>query len=140
MAWVIFKKTSILLDGGIKEKFMTLKQIKFNPFKHWGIISDLYKQSFPKEERIPFFGLGSYHWEKWIYTVSLSHSWIRRWLCSYEPDRATNSIRLSGYLWQFLFWTWRCINLFDKLIKRTLPKLYWTKKLSNWEKNKSFGL
>lgn len=24
---------------------MTLKQIKFNPFKHWEIISDLYKQS-----------------------------------------------------------------------------------------------
>lgn len=36
---------------------MTLKQIKFNPFKHWGIISDLYKQSFSKDERIPFFGL-----------------------------------------------------------------------------------
>ncbi len=32
---------------------MTLKQIKFNPFKHWEIISNLYKQSFPKEERIP---------------------------------------------------------------------------------------
>ena len=24
---------------------MTLKQIKFNPFQHWEIISDLYKQS-----------------------------------------------------------------------------------------------
>ena len=36
---------------------MTLKQIKFNPFKHWEIISNLYKQSFPKEERIPLFGL-----------------------------------------------------------------------------------
>ena len=36
---------------------MTLKQIKFNPFKHWEIISNLYKQSFTKEERIPFFGL-----------------------------------------------------------------------------------
>lgn len=54
---------------------MTLKQIKFNPFKHWENISNLYKQSFTKEERTPFFGLGSY-----------------------EPDRATNSIRLSGYL------------------------------------------
>ena len=36
---------------------MTLKQIKFNPFKHWEIISNLYKQSFTKEERLPFFGL-----------------------------------------------------------------------------------
>ena len=36
---------------------MTLKQIKFNPFQHLENISDLYKKSFPKEERIPFIGL-----------------------------------------------------------------------------------
>jgi len=36
---------------------MTLKQIKFNPFQHWENISDLYKQSFSKDERILFIGL-----------------------------------------------------------------------------------
>ena len=40
---------------------MTLKQIKFNPFKHWEIISDLYKTlSFQKDfgyERIPLDSL-----------------------------------------------------------------------------------
>ena len=34
---------------------MTLKQIKFNPFKTLGITSDLYKQSFTKEERNSLF-------------------------------------------------------------------------------------
>lgn len=36
---------------------MTLKQVDFNPLKHWKIIRNLYRRSFPKEERIPFFGL-----------------------------------------------------------------------------------
>lgn len=50
---------------------MTLKQIKFNPFKHWGIISDLYRQSFPKEERIPFFPKGGANSLLWTLLLSL---------------------------------------------------------------------